>query len=142
MTRGKVVLVPFPFDDLATQKARPAICLTEPITSHRHIVLAFVTSRQPDDQLDTDVVLDPQDPDFAQTGLQVRSTIRLHRLLTVTSRIIRREIGSLSPSLQACVVEALHRLFTHGPDDDGATKATQDLSSQNEAAEGTTNQDS
>jgi mRNA interferase MazF len=46
MTRGKVVLVPFPFDDLATQKARPAICLTEPVTSHRHIVLAFVTSRQ------------------------------------------------------------------------------------------------
>ena len=48
MTRGKVVLVPFPFDDLATQKARPAVCLTEPLTSHRHIVLAFVTSREPD----------------------------------------------------------------------------------------------
>ena len=83
MTRGKVVLVPFPFDDLATQKARPAVCLTEPATSHRHIVLAFVTSRQPDEPLDTDVALDPQDPDFAQTGLQVRSTIRIHRLLTV-----------------------------------------------------------
>lgn len=59
MTRGKVVLVPFPFDDLATQKARPAVCLTEPVTSHRHIVLAFVTSREPDEPLDTDIVLDP-----------------------------------------------------------------------------------
>lgn len=67
MTRGKVVLVPFPFDDLATEKARPAVCLTEPLTSHRHIVLAFVTSRQPDELLDTDVVIDPGDQGFAQT---------------------------------------------------------------------------
>jgi mRNA interferase MazF len=68
MTRGKVVLVPFPFDDLATQKARPAVCLTEPVTSHRHIVLAFVTSRQPDEPLDTDVVLDPQDSGLRPDG--------------------------------------------------------------------------
>jgi mRNA interferase MazF len=111
MTRGKVVLVPFPFDDLATQKARPAVCLTEPLTSHRHIVLAFVTSREPDDPLDTDVVLDPQNPGFAQTGLQVRSTIRTHRLLTVASGTIRRELGSLTPRLQARVADAVHRLF-------------------------------
>ena len=77
MTRGKVVLVPFPFDDLATEKARPAICLTEPLTSHRHIVLAFVTSRTPDDLLDTGIVLDLQEPGFAQTGLQVRSQFEL-----------------------------------------------------------------
>jgi len=92
ITRGKVVLVPFPFDDLSTQKARPAACLTEPLTSHRHIVLAFVTSRAPDEPLDTDIVLDPQDPGFAQTGLEVRSTIRIHRLLTVASTIIKLEL--------------------------------------------------
>ena len=28
MLRGKVVLVPFPFDDLSSSKLRPAICLT------------------------------------------------------------------------------------------------------------------
>ena len=33
---------------------------------------------EPDDPLDTDIVLDPQDPGFAQTGLQARSTIRTH----------------------------------------------------------------
>jgi mRNA interferase MazF len=117
MTRGKVVLVPFPFDDLTTQKARPAVCLTEPLTSHRHIVLAFVTSREPDDPLDTDIVLDPQDPGFAQTGLQVRSTIRTHRLLTVASRTIRRELGSLTPHLQTRVADAVHRLFARDPDE-------------------------
>ena len=123
MTRGKVVLVPFPFDDLNTQKARPAVCLTEPLTTHRHIVLAFVTSREPHEPLDTDIVLDPQDPGFAQTGLEVRSTIRIHRLLTVASTIIKRELGSLSPSLQASVADAVHRLFALDPDHAGETKA-------------------
>jgi hypothetical protein len=43
-----------------------------------------VTSRHhPDEVLDSDVVLDVHDPEFAQTGLHVRSTIRTHRLLTV-----------------------------------------------------------
>ena len=130
MTRGKVVLVPFPFDDLATQKARPAVCLTEPVTSHRHIVLAFVTSRQPDEPLDTDIVLDPQDPDFAQAGLQVRSTIRIHRLLTVASSIIKRELGSLSPSLQARVADAVRRLFAVEPEDAGVGKAEPDVPSE------------
>jgi mRNA interferase MazF len=117
MTRGKVVLVPFPFDDLAAQKARPAVCLTEPVTSHRHIVLAFVTSREPAESLNTDIVLDPQDPEFVQTGLQVRSTIRIHRLLTVASTLIKRELGSLSPSMQIRVADAVRRLFGLEPND-------------------------
>jgi hypothetical protein len=73
--------------------------------------LAFVTSRQPDELLDTDVVLDAQDPEFAQTGLQVRSTIRTHRLLTVASGVIKRELGVLSSSMQSRVADALARLF-------------------------------
>ncbi len=47
MTRGKVVLVPFPFDDLSTTKVCPAVCLTNPIGPHRHVVLAFISSRIP-----------------------------------------------------------------------------------------------
>jgi hypothetical protein len=31
----KVVLVPFPFDDLSSSKVRPAVCLTDPIGPHR-----------------------------------------------------------------------------------------------------------
>jgi len=30
MMKGKVVLVPFPFDDLSTSKVRPAVCLIRP----------------------------------------------------------------------------------------------------------------
>ncbi len=43
MVKGKVVLVLFPFDDLTSAKLRPAVCLTDPIGSHHHVVLAFIT---------------------------------------------------------------------------------------------------
>jgi mRNA interferase MazF len=57
MTKGKVVLLPFPFDDLSTLKVRPAVWLTNPIGLHRHVAVAFLTSRIPTDLLETDIVL-------------------------------------------------------------------------------------
>ena len=80
MLKSKVVLVPFPFDDLSSDKVRPAVCLTDAIGLHSHVVLAFVSSRAPDELLETDLSIDWRDPDFAATGLRVPSTLRLHRL--------------------------------------------------------------
>jgi len=109
MTRGKVVLVPFPFNDLSTTKVRPAVCLTNPIGPYR--LLAFITSRIPTDLLESDVVLDASQPDFTTTGLRVSSTLRLHRLMTITTALIRRELGELSPRMQAEVAGKLRKLF-------------------------------
>jgi mRNA interferase MazF len=111
MTKGKVVLVPFPFDDLSGEKIRPAVCLTNPTGLHRHIILAFLTSRIPTELLDTDLILEANHADFAATGLRVSSTLRLHRLMTVTISLIRRELGELSPALQAEVAGKLRKLF-------------------------------
>jgi mRNA interferase MazF len=57
MIKGKVVLVPFPFDDLSTAKVRPAVCLTNPIGPYRHVVLAFISSRVPPDLGTTEKLL-------------------------------------------------------------------------------------
>ena len=111
MTKGRVVLVPFPFDDLSTTKMRPAVCLTDPIGPHRHVILAFISSRIPDALLESDLSLDAAEPDFAETGLRVSSTLRLHRLMTVTTSLIRRELGRLSPRMQADADYKLHHLF-------------------------------
>jgi mRNA interferase MazF len=111
ITKGKVVLVPFPFDDLSGEKVRPAVCLTNPVSPHRHVILAFLTSRTSPEQLDTDLVMDAGHPDFAATGLRVSSTLRLHRLMTVTTSLIQRELGELTPGLQAEVSNKLRKLF-------------------------------
>jgi hypothetical protein len=72
-TRGKVVLVPFPFDDLSATKLRPAVCLTEPIGTNRHVVVAFITSSNVSDLLPTGIDLPANHPDFRTTGLRVHS---------------------------------------------------------------------
>jgi mRNA interferase MazF len=56
MMRFKIVLMPFPFDDLSSSKVRPAVCLTDPIGEHEHVVLAFITSRVPAEPLTSDLV--------------------------------------------------------------------------------------
>ena len=99
--------MPFPFDDLSGAKVRPAVCLTEAIGSHRHVVLAFITSVVPTVLEATDVVLDPGGPDFGRTGLRVRSALRLHRVVTVSAAIIQRQLGVLAPSFQAQVQQRL-----------------------------------
>jgi len=111
MTKHRVVLVPFPFDDLSSEKVRPAVCLTDPIGPHDHLILAFITSRVPAAPLETDLVIESSDPEFASTGLRVSSTLQLHRLMTVTKALLRRELGTLSPAMQAQVHDRLRRLF-------------------------------
>jgi mRNA interferase MazF len=111
VTSGKVVLVPFPFDDLSGTKVRPALCLAEPIGPHRHVVVAFITSRVQTTALDTDVSVRPQDQDFARTGLRAPSTICLHRLMTIAGSSVLRELGALSDSRLAEIRLRLRRLF-------------------------------
>lgn len=107
----KIVLVPFPFDDLTANKVRPAVCLTDEIKPHNHIVLAFITSRISLNVSPTDFVIDKSDADFATTGLKVSSTVRLHRLMTVTKSIVQRELGELSDVQQAEIDNRLRKLF-------------------------------
>ena len=111
MTKGKVVLIPFPFDDLSSTKVRPAVCLTDPIGPHRHVVFAFISSHPPVDLLETDLPLDSTQEDFPSTGLRVYSVLRLHRLMTVSTSLFQRELGELSPRIQGEVNNRLKKLF-------------------------------
>lgn len=111
MTKGKVVLVPFPFDDLSATKVRPAVCLTNPVGSYSHVILAFITSQIPTDLLETDYLLNTSHPDFAASGLHNPSTIRLDHLMTVRSSLIQRELGTLSSDTQEQIAKKLCKLL-------------------------------
>jgi mRNA interferase MazF len=60
---------------------------------------------------ETDLALDSSHPDFSATGLRSSSTLRLHRLMTARTRLFLRELGDLSPVLQAEVDQKLRKLF-------------------------------
>ncbi len=111
MTKHKVVLIPFPFDDLSATKVRPAVCLTDPIGPHRHVVLAFISSRTAEEGLPTDLLIDSDDADFAETGLRVSSMVHVHRLMTVSTGLILRQLGNLSPHLREEMDKRIGLLF-------------------------------
>ena len=107
----KIVLVPFPFDDLTATKVRPAVCLTDEIKPYDHVVLAFITSRVSTSASPTDFVIDKSNPDFVTNGLKVSSAIRLHQLITIKKSIIQRELGGLSAAQQTEINNRLRKLF-------------------------------
>lgn len=111
MTKGKIVLIPFPFDDLSASKVRPALCLTNPIGKYRHVIVAFITSQSPQDFSEADLVIETTHPDFNATGLRVTSVLRLHRLITLPLSLIQRELGEISSILLKQVAQKLTRLF-------------------------------
>lgn len=109
--KGKIVLVPFPFDDLSSRKVRPALCLTDEIEPYSHVVVAFITSRISAARAATDLVINAGGEGFAETGLKVSSIVRLHHLMTVKSSIILRQLGRLSLSHQAETQDLLRNIF-------------------------------
>ena len=109
--RYKIVLVPFPFDDLESVKVRPAICLTTTIGTYKHVVIAFITSQISKATEISDLPLFTTDIDFERTGLKSNSAIRLHRLTTVPESLILRLLGELPLSYQIDLEKKLKNLF-------------------------------
>ena len=112
MVKGKIVLVSFPFDDFSEEKIRPVLCLTEYIGPHKHILVAFITSKVKEESLDKDILINKKDDkEFKDTGLSVSSKIQLHRIITISSSAIKRELGSIDEDMQVKVATKLKSLF-------------------------------
>ena len=103
----KIVLVPFPFDDFSNTKVRPAICLTNRISKYNHVVIAFITSQVSKATEKTDIKI----TNIKNTGLKTNSTIKLHRIVTIPTSLIKRELGILPVSYHQIITENIKELF-------------------------------
>lgn len=97
MKQGDLVLVPFPFTDLAGSKVRPALVL---IATSLDVTLAFITT-QLQWQESTDLLLIPND----LNGLKKTSLVRLSKLATIDSVLVQGRLGTLDISQ----VQAIHQ---------------------------------
>jgi mRNA interferase MazF len=102
---------PFPFDDFTRSKVRPALCLSNLIGKYDHVVIAFVSSRIPDEVLDTDIIVGKDTAEFAETGLLTHSVIRLHKVVTIPKVLIKRELGVISADMQKEVLLRIDKIF-------------------------------
>jgi len=60
MIKNTIVLVPFPFDDFSVTKVRPALCLTNEIGKYNHVIISFISSKIPDDLIESDIIIKKQ----------------------------------------------------------------------------------
>ncbi len=109
MKPGEVVLVRFPFTDLAAAKKRPALFLARTTRSPRNRLstVAMITSQVEALKLDGDVLL----ADWKATGLLHPSLLRLAKIAAVDERLIDKTIGRLSARDLEAAREAFRRVF-------------------------------
>ena len=107
---GDVVLVRFPFTDLATAKKRPALLLAHTPRSSRYrlATVAMITSQIEALTLQGDVFL----ADWKAAGLLHPSLLRLAKIATIDTELIDKRVGGLSSSDSRAARLAFQRVFS------------------------------
>jgi mRNA interferase MazF len=96
--RGDVVLVKFPFTDLASSKVRPALVIS---SLREDCIIIGIFSRKPSrKKLPPTWLLLPEDSkDFAETGLKKTSVLKAEKIAVVHHSVIHGKLGRFSDSL-------------------------------------------
>jgi len=111
MRRGDVVVAPFPFQDKARAKVRPAIVVQNDADNQRlaNTILAMITGNLQDVTQQTTVLVDPAKPEGAGSGLSGASLVKCYNLATNRQQRILQVIGHLSPALMQKVDAGLKK---------------------------------
>lgn len=109
MTRGNVVIMEFPYADGRRGKNRPAVIEQNDRDNHRlaNTVVAMISGNTRHASESTQVIVDPNSPDGASSGLHGTSVVKCCNLYTVRQQDILRSIGRLSGDLLQRVNSAL-----------------------------------
>lgn len=99
--RGDVVVVPFPFNNLSEQKARPAVVLAD--LSGPDVILCQITSKPARDRYS--VVVD--DADFLEGSLKYPSSVRANQIFTLEKTVVRYRIGQLKKEKTEEIVQVV-----------------------------------
>jgi len=92
-------------------KLRPVLLLTGTIGLVPEVLVAYISSVVPPHPLASDLVIDPETPEFATTYLKVVSVLRLHKLATIHATSVMRYLGTLDSARYEIVGEKLRKLL-------------------------------
>lgn len=110
MTPFDIILVPFPFSDLAAVKKRPCLVLSviHPKGLPAHYVVSMMTSSTSRIHFPYDVALE----DWKKAGLPKRTTVRLAKLVTIDASLVRKQIGRIALNDRNQVRKVLAQMFS------------------------------
>lgn len=103
MTKGDIVLVPFPFTDLSSKKRRPALVL---LSGDLDIVLAFITTKLFYEE-ESSIVIESSE----MTGLKKQSLIRLDKLVTLDKELVIGKLGKINGPKLSEVNQKMVKLY-------------------------------
>lgn len=95
-TPGQIVLFRFPQTNLEEGKPRPALLIAKVPGKFDDWLICMFSSKTYQYTPDIDEVIDPKSLDFEQSGLKIKSIIRVTRLAVVSGNIFLGPLGTIS----------------------------------------------
>jgi mRNA interferase MazF len=108
LTRGQVVLVPFPFSDLTQTKLRPAVVLA--FAGRNDWILCQITSNPYGDPRTVQL----NNLDFQSGSLPVVSYARPGKLFTANEELVKNQAGVLKPERFEILIDTIIALLKGG----------------------------
>ncbi len=106
MSKGTIVLVPFPFTDLSGNKVRPCVILYQQKKGEDCVVL-FLSSVVPS----RIGLLDIKVRATVENGLKRDSLLKVEKIATLQKKVILGKIGMLEPSIIKVMNGKLKHVF-------------------------------
>lgn len=94
---GQLILFRFPRTDGGTGKLRPALLIGRLPGKHEDWLLCMASSQLQNCVADFDEIIQPNDSDFANSGLKLPTLIRIGRLAVIDGQKIIGAIGEINP---------------------------------------------
>ncbi len=85
--------------------------MTSKIGKYEHIIIALISSKIPDDLIDSDFVIKINTDDWIGTGLTADSVIRLHKIVTIPKSLIKRKLGEINRRIETDLSIKIKQLF-------------------------------
>ena len=104
MKQGTLILVPFPFTDLTSQKQRPALVISKAKNNGDYIVVAISSRKHtPAFPIET--------KDLRKGELPLLSYVRYDKVVTLNEEIFQRVVGELNPQVLRKIIQKFKALF-------------------------------
>jgi mRNA interferase MazF len=89
---GDIILIPFPFAEMADKKVRPAVVVAVTKDKFKDIIVCAISSVLPTKISENEMIIKPQNVN----NLRVQSVVKVDRIVTLPRKDIIHELGKLS----------------------------------------------
>ncbi len=104
MNQGSIVLVPFPFSDISSQKQRPALVISKKNKWGDVIVVAISSKKHsPAVQINT--------KDLEEGELPIISYVRYDKIVTLHESLVRKVVATVNTSTLKDILKKVKALF-------------------------------